>query len=97
MKVRFTPRALAAAKRMKTWWLENRPASPDLFDEEVAEALKQIAAAPSSGVVYPTKLGVVVRRILLEETQNHVYYAVRGDEVVILTVWGAPRGRGPKL
>jgi hypothetical protein len=22
MKVRFTPRAFAAAKRMKTWWLE---------------------------------------------------------------------------
>ena len=34
MKLRLAPRALSEAKRKKTWWLKNRPAAPDLFEEE---------------------------------------------------------------
>jgi hypothetical protein len=30
-------------------------------------------------------------------TQNHIYFAVRDNEIVVLSVWGAPRERGPKL
>jgi hypothetical protein len=32
-------------------------------------------------------------------TEQHVYYTVdeAAGEIVIETVWGAPRGRGPKL
>ena len=37
------------------------------------------------------------RRVLMPTTQNHVYYAVRENEIVVLSVWGAPRERGPKL
>jgi hypothetical protein len=41
----------------------------------------------------------VVRRLLLPKSQQHVYYVI--DEalgaVVIYTIWGARRGRGPKL
>jgi len=33
----------------------------------------------------------------MPKTHNHVYYAVEATEVVVLAVWGAPRGRGPKL
>ncbi len=39
MTVRLTPRALAEAKRIETWWRRNRPAAPDLFDQEFAAAL----------------------------------------------------------
>lgn len=42
-------------------------------------------------------LGIVVRRVLLRKTLNYIYYAVEGDEVVILAVWGALRGSGPML
>jgi len=26
-----------------------------------------------------------------------VYFAVEGDEIVVVSVWGAPKERGPKL
>lgn len=98
MKLRLTPRALLEAKRIKTWWQAHRRAAPDLFEQELEEALSLIVAAPALGTTYTaTKLDVPVRRVLLEKTSNHVYYAVDRDEVVILSVWGAPRGRGPKL
>ena len=43
--------------------------------------------------------GESVRRILMPKTEQHVYYTVddAADEVVIETVWGARRGRGPRL
>jgi hypothetical protein len=33
----------------------------------------------------------------MPKTRNHVYYAIEGTEIVVLTIWGAPKGRGPKL
>jgi plasmid stabilization system protein ParE len=97
MKVRLAPRALSEAERCKTWWQNNRPASPHLFDEEMAAAIEQIGAAPALGAIYPSSFGRTVRRVLLPNTQNHVYYLIRDDEVVVLSVWGAPRGKGPTL
>ncbi len=38
-----------------------------------------------------------VRRVLLPKTLNHVYYAVDGEDVVVLSVWGALHEGGPKL
>ncbi len=99
MNVRLTPRALADAKRMKTWWRRHRPKAPDLFERELDAALERIVSAPNLGSVYEQgdRGDVEVRRLLLPKTRNHVYYAVKGDELVVLTVWGAPKGRGPKL
>jgi plasmid stabilization system protein ParE len=93
MKVRLAPRALSEA----AWWQKNRQSSPDLFDDEMAAAIEQIGAAPTLGAIYPSSFGRTVRRVLMPKTQNHVYYLVREKEVVVLSVWGAPRGRGPKL
>jgi hypothetical protein len=42
-------------------------------------------------------LEVPVRRVLLPKTLNHVYYAVDGQDVVVLLVWGALHERGPTL
>ncbi len=38
-----------------------------------------------------------VRRVLMKKTERHVYHGRLGDEVIILAVWGARRGRGPRL
>ena len=98
MNLRLTPRALLEAKRLKTWWRKNRPAAPDLFEQELDAALEQIVGAPGIGAVYDREdLEVPLRRVLLPKTKNHVYYAATSDEIVVLSVWGAPRGRGPKL
>ncbi len=98
MSLRFTPSAVSEAKRMKTWWRRNRPAAPDAFDQELNTALDRIVQAPGLGKLYEQgDLGVPVRRVLLPKTLNHVYYAMDGDDVVVLSVWGAVHDRGPNL
>jgi plasmid stabilization system protein ParE len=71
----------------------------DLFAREFETARRIILDSPELGTPYVKRHGVFVRRILLPKTQNLVYYELRRDEgvVMILAVWGAPRGRGPKL
>ena len=85
MKVRLTPRALSEAKRIKTWWRENRPAAPDLFDDEMAVAIDEIRSMPTIGTLYSATLGAPVRRVLMPATQNHVYYAVHRDQIVVVS------------
>jgi plasmid stabilization system protein ParE len=98
MKVRLTPRALAEAKRIKTWWRQNRRAAPALFEQELKAALAQMRATPTLGVVYrPGHFDVPVRRVLLPRTRHHVYYAVEQHVVVVLSVWGAQQLHDPVL
>lgn len=96
MKLRLTPRALREAKRLKSWWVNNRD-EEHLFDEEFAATLDRLLKTPTIGTSYPSRFGINVRRVLMKTTDNHVYFTVHGDVMVILSVWGAPRKRGPKL
>lgn len=97
MTIEITRRAAQQIERAKRWWLANRPYAQALFDSELRAAFAQIRTAPSSGHEY-SRRRFVVRRILMPETRNHVYYRVVSDEVAqILTLWGAVRGRGPRL
>lgn len=92
MTLRFTRRALADAKRMKTWWRRNRDKAPDLFERELDVALDAISATPTAAAVYEEpSLEVEVRRTLMPKSQNHVYYSVIGDEVTVLAIWGHER------
>jgi hypothetical protein len=54
---------------------------------------------PEMGPPYVERQGVVVRRVLLPKTRNHIYYEIDRENgvVMILAVWGAPKGRAPKL
>jgi plasmid stabilization system protein ParE len=92
-----SPEAEAQIEALDAWWRENRPASPDLFAEELAEAFSTVGLAPEAGhrYVHPTIRGV--RRAPLRATRNHVYYLDTGDVVVILAVWGAVKRTGPDL
>ena len=64
---------------------------------EVKTTASSAPTAASRAVSAPAKSGPTVRRVLMTTTQNHVYYSVRDNEVVVLSVWGAPKERGPKL
>jgi hypothetical protein len=53
---------------------------------------------PSAGSVYQQDdLQAEVRRVRMPKTHNHVYNVVTASEILVLTVWGAPKGRGPRL
>lgn len=97
MRFRFTPRAESEVDREQAWWREHRPKAPDLFDEELERAIEQIIRRPTAGAIYPCGFPEVVRRVLLTKTKNYVYFTVNEGEIVILSIWGAPRRRGPKL
>lgn len=97
MKLRLAPRALSEAKRKKTWWFKNRPAAPNLFEEEFNATVRMIQGTPSLGAIYPSRFDIVIRRVLMTKTANHVYFTETESEVVILSVWGASRERGPRL
>ncbi len=53
----------------------------------------------ASGAVYATIKGAPIWLVLMPVTEQHVYLSIEEqiDEVVIETVWGARRKRGPKL
>ncbi|MBI2894549.1 MAG: type II toxin-antitoxin system RelE/ParE family toxin [Deltaproteobacteria bacterium] len=97
MNIRFTPRALAEAKRIKDWWVRNRPAAPELFERELAAVLDLIRDIPTVGLLYSRRDEAEIRWALLPRTRDHVYYTVASDEAAVLSVWGVRRQRGPKL
>lgn len=99
MNVRVIERAQRQAERIDRWWRANRKAAPDQFAQEFFAARQRIAEMPEFGRPYAVRKGVVVRRLLVGGTKNYVYYEIDHvhDEAIILAVWGAPRGKGPKL
>lgn len=56
-----------------------------------------LEAAPMLGRLYPATEVPQVRRVLMRATRYHVYYRLDGDDVIVLAVWSALRGRGPSL
>ena len=86
-------------KFIGVWWRKNRSAAPTLFDDELDEATATIAKQPLPGAVHEVVSGQTLRRILLRKTKQHVFYVVddANGVIVIHTMWGARRGRGPKL
>lgn len=99
MKFSISKRARRQIEKIQAWWVENRPAVPALFLDELAEAEGLLRRTPTIGTVYGAHKSRVVRRVLLTRTNHHLYYRYRDDrdEVIVLAVWGAPRERGPKL
>ncbi len=97
MNVRLSARAFSEAEAKKRWWRKNRQYSPDLFDDELSETIEAIRRDPNIGEIHASKHPAVVRKRLMPRTHNHVYFAVDEEGILILSIWGAPRRRGPKL
>jgi plasmid stabilization system protein ParE len=99
LKITISKRALRQVERVARWWSEHRPAARWMLLDELAAAERLLRGHPEAGIAYATHRAGVVRRILLGGTKYHLYYRYRADrdELVVLTVWGAVRERGPKL
>jgi plasmid stabilization system protein ParE len=82
-------------ERIDAWWRENRQAAPDLFTDELDQALRALEHAPGLGVRYPPRPNV--QRLLVKRTHFHLYVVEEEDRVYVLAVWSAFRGRGPLL
>jgi plasmid stabilization system protein ParE len=97
VNVELTHQAEMLAVAASAWWRENRLSAPTLFDRELADALELLSAMPNVGVPYPARARY--RRLLLQETDYHVYYRI--DEAAgvlyVVSIWHARRGQNPKL
>ena len=84
---------------MDAWWADNRPAAPTLFAREFRDTLEHLRTTPGAGTSWPTRRRPKLRRILMPRTHNHIYFRVdeKAQAIVVLAVWGAPRGTTPKL
>lgn len=96
MKLVITQRALRDIERCARWWVAHRDAR-DLFADELDDALGRIQREPTLGPVYRVVRGREQRRVLMPKTAHHVYYRLDGDNIVVLTVWGARRGRAASV
>ncbi len=99
MKVRVTGRAKREIVRAALWWKTNRLEAPGLFLDELEVAERHLCTAPVSVQIYGYRKNRLIRRWLLEKSEYHLYFSVnRKAQVIMLhSVWGARRGRGPKL
>jgi hypothetical protein len=99
MRVIITPRAEAQLAARRAWWRENRRATPDLFDAELAAAIDRIATVPWSLPVFSERAGHTIRRRLLPRTRCHLYFEIdeaRG-EVWVVAAAGGQRTRPPQI
>jgi plasmid stabilization system protein ParE len=97
LPVRTTPEADAQIREIDDWWRSNRPGAPDLFLNELSDAVEILAAAPLIGRLYRRSPVRGTRRLLLKRSRYHVYYVPRVDDVVVFAVWHGQRGVGPPL
>lgn len=97
-RIEVAERAQQDVERLGLWWRMHREKAPDLFEEELTAAYSTIQEHPEYGQRYRVVRGKQVWRWLMPKTKRHVYYRLDGDDVVrIMAVWGAIRGREPKL
>jgi hypothetical protein len=99
VSVRVSGRAKARIRHQDEWWRSHRLDAPNLFKEELPITFSRIARHTKVRRPHAQIEGEPVWRVFMPRTEQHVYYTVNeaADEIVIETVWGARRKRGPKL
>lgn len=97
LALRFVPDAVEQLLAAEEWWRQNRDKAPDLLAAELEEAIELLRRAPDVGASYPSPELPDAQRFLLRRTRFHVYYVVRGEALVVVAVWSAIRGHGPRL
>ncbi len=74
------------ARGIDLWWMSNRPAAPNLFVEELADAIALLAIEPGVGIRYASRAIPGLHRMLLRASRYHVYYTYNDDIVAIVGV-----------
>ena len=75
--LRIGERARVQMNRALAWWIEHRPAAPDLLDEELVLAFERVRETPHAGQLVRGRR-TIARRVLLPRTEYFLYY--RADE-----------------
>jgi plasmid stabilization system protein ParE len=96
-RVKLSSRATRHAEKITDWWHANRPAAPNLFDDELTKAIALVSLMPNAGEPYSCEVPNM-RRLLMPYTGHWLYYSVRKDSLVwVHAIWHTARGKGPPL
>lgn len=98
MKIKLTRRAERRIEIVDQYWRQHRLEAPDLLKQELNGARLLLAQDPYAGAAIVVG-GRQLRRLLLPRTEQWLYYGVRPKQqlIVVHTLWGARRGREPKI
>lgn len=94
MKVVNSLRARRDLERVTAWWLKEIRLPPHALLDELESTLRVLERVPEAGTPYASSRGRTVYRILLRESQLHVYYRLEDDVLRILTIRSTARKRG---
>jgi plasmid stabilization system protein ParE len=97
LRLRITRRAASEIERAQRWWKVNRPAAPLAIREDLKSAFSLLLRQPSVGVPITSTRLPGVRRLHLGRIGYYLYYRVKINEMVVLSLWHASRGKGPRL
>ena len=97
MKVGLSRRAQREMHRIAVWWRDHASTAA-VFLDELEETIEHIETTSVLGAVYDANAHRTVHRRLMKKSGSHVYLVRHSDElIVIVSIWGARRGRGPKF
>ncbi|MBE7478982.1 MAG: type II toxin-antitoxin system RelE/ParE family toxin [Polyangiaceae bacterium] len=98
-RVEFALVAQEQVEAIQQWWVEHRPAAPNLFKEELHAAVRLLEDWPELGTEYTAAPVPGVRRVVIGASRYHVYWEVdsASKTVTITAVWYGGRGAGPPL
>jgi plasmid stabilization system protein ParE len=99
VKLRVAEVAQRQIARIEKYWFDQRPDAETLFADELTATFHAITTIRYAGSRWPTTRRPELRRILMPRSMNHLYFVVdiAGDTVRVLAVWGARKGRTPRL
>jgi plasmid stabilization system protein ParE len=95
-RIKLETRAAAEIETARNWWLDNRPAVPTAFDEELERAFDAIRSFPHVGQTVDDADDPDQRRLFLPRVRYHLYYRVADDAIEVRALWHASRGSGPE-
>ncbi len=78
--------AAAEVSAIVAWWRKNRPSAPSLFQDELKQALLNIAARPSIGVRAKMRGDPDIRAVVLRKSRYVVFYDVNDDAAEVEVV-----------
>ena len=99
MKLVIAARAEREIERKAASWAKHSTVSPELFWDELRRVIRRLEVEPYAGRRWTSPSGRQLYRLLLPATENHLYYSYEPQKQVLMIrcLWGARRGREPKL
>ncbi|MFO1268861.1 MAG: type II toxin-antitoxin system RelE/ParE family toxin [Rubrivivax sp.] len=97
LRLRITARAAAEIERADAWWREHRLAVPDALRKDLRAAFELLVLQPGIGEKVESVRLQGTRSLQIDRIRYDLYHVVRGDELVVPSLWHSNRGRQPRV